>query len=173
MAESTFYINESGFPDDAGFRDPQFDVELARARATAAKPVTASLPPLADAPQNIPVHSGDEVSEPEGQLTIDVYQTPTDIVIESPIAGVDVDSLDVQVSQDAVAIRGERRSTHEAQGRDYLYQECYWGKFSRSVILPQEVDADAAVATYAGGVLHIRLPKLVRRNTRKLKVRFN
>lgn len=172
MAESTFFINENGFPDDAGFREPQFDVELARTRAATVKPV-ASLPPLAGT-RDIPVHTdGPTDDDSVGQLTIDVYQTPTEIVIESPIAGVDADGLDVQVSQDAVAIRGERRRSSDSRGRDYLYQECYWGKFSRSVILPQEIDAENAVATFANGVLRIQLPKLVRRNTRKLKVRFN
>lgn len=165
MPDPTFYINESGFPDDAGFREPQFDVELARTKA-AAKPI-ATFPPLAEAPA---LPDDDHM---EGQLTIDVYQTASDIVIESPIAGVDPENLDVQVSQDAVAIRGERRRGSEERGKDYLYQECYWGKFSRSVLLPQEIDAENAVASFENGVLRVQCPKLVRRTSKKLKVRFN
>ncbi len=171
MSEQTFYINEDGFPDDAGFREPAFDVELARARATAAKPM-ATLPPLAPAEDmGVPMASDDDGTE--GQLTIDVYQTPSEIVIESPIAGVDADNLDVQVSHDAVVIRGERRRGTESRGQDYLYQECYWGRFSRSVILPQEIDAENAVATFTNGVLRVQLPKMIRRTSKKLKVRFN
>jgi HSP20 family protein len=167
MPEPTFYINENGFVDDAGFRDPQFDVELARTKA-AAKPV-ATLPPLAEAPEAALMDDDGA----EGQLTIDVYQTPTDIVIEAPIAGVEPENLDVQVSQDAVAIRGERRRGSENRGKDYLYQECYWGKFSRSIILPQEIDAENAIASFDNGVLRIQCPKLVRKTSKKLKVRFN
>ena len=172
MSEQTFYINEDGFPDDAGFREPEFNVELARAKAASAKSVSVSLPPLAPEDEQELSAPGDDDGT-EGQLTIDVYQTASDIVIESPIAGVDADNLDVQVSHDAVVIRGERRRGAEARGQDYLYQECYWGKFSRSVILPQEIDAENAVATFTNGVLRVQLPKMIRRNSRKLKVRFN
>jgi len=176
MTDPTFYINENGFPDDAGFREPQFDVELAAARARGVSRVSASveLPPMAPEEQNIPIRTDDEEPGEEGQLTIDVYQTPTEIVIESPIAGVEADTLDVQISHDAVSIRGERRRSEDSRGHDYLYQECYWGRFSRSVILPQEIDAENATATLTkNGVLRVQLPKLIRTTSRKLKVRFN
>lgn len=111
--------------------------------------------------------------EPEGQLTIDVYQTPTHIVIESAVAGVDPENIDVQVMNDSVTIRGERHREKEVKNEDYLYQECYWGRFSRSVILPQEVDAENAVASFSrNGVLKVMMPKLSRQRSRKLKVQL-
>lgn len=109
--------------------------------------------------------------EPEGQLTIDVYQTPEEIVIESAIAGVKPEDLDVDVSTDSITIRGSRRRDKKVQEEDYLYQECYWGRFSRSVILPQEVDPDNSAVTLKNGILTVRLPKINRKKTKKLKVK--
>lgn len=115
----------------------------------------------------------DLVNEGEGQLTIDVYQTPSDIVVESPIAGVNPDDLDISITNEGVTIRGRRERVERVREEDYFYQECYWGRFSRSIVLPQEVDAENAEATIKNGVLVIRLPKINRQKSKKLKVRFS
>lgn len=109
--------------------------------------------------------------EPEGQLTIDVYQTPSDIVIESAVAGVRPDDLDINVTNDSVTIRGRRHREKKVSEDDYFYRECYWGRFARSVILPQEVDPDSASVNFKNGILTIRLPKLNRKKTKKLQVK--
>lgn len=109
--------------------------------------------------------------EAEGQLAIDVYQTPDEIVVESTIAGVKGDDIDVDVTSERVTIRGERSREEIIQDGDYYYQECFWGKFSRSVILPQEIDPDEATSVLKNGVLTIRLPKLHRDKSRKVKVK--
>ena len=109
--------------------------------------------------------------EAEGQLAIDVYQTPDEIVVESTIAGVKGDDIDVDVTSERVTIRGERSREEVIQDGDYYYQECFWGKFSRSVILPQEIDPDEATSVLKNGVLTIRLPKLHRDKSRKVKVK--
>jgi HSP20 family protein len=114
----------------------------------------------------------DDNDELEGELAIDVYQTPDEIVIESPIAGVDPGDLDINVTNDSVTIKGKRKRSREIEERDYLYQECFWGKFSRSVILPQEIDPEKASVTFKNGVLKIRLPKLNRKKVKKLKVKI-
>jgi len=108
--------------------------------------------------------------EGEGQLTVDVYQTPDDIVVESTVAGVKPDEIDIDVTSEAVTIRGERNHEHNIDEGDYFYQECFWGKFSRSIILPQEVDPDRAHSSLKNGVLTIRLPKVHRNKSRKLRV---
>ena len=111
--------------------------------------------------------------EGEGQLTIDVYQTPEEVVVESTIAGVKPEDLDISITNEAVTIRGKREKTETIKDEDYFYQECYWGKFSRSIILPQEIDADKAVASLKNGILIIRLPKLNRQKSKKLKIKFD
>ena len=111
--------------------------------------------------------------EPEGQLTVDVYQTPNDIVVESAIAGVEPDDIDVNVTTDSISIRGSRKREKTVRDEDYLYQECYWGKFGRSIILPQEVDPEAAQVKFKNGILTVTLPKANKKKTRKLKVRVD
>lgn len=111
--------------------------------------------------------------EREGQLAIDVFQTPDALVVESPIAGVDSEDLDINITNESVTIRGRREHRTDIKDADYFYQECYWGRFSRSVILPQEIDPDKAEATIKNGVLTIILPKVKRQKTKKLKVKID
>ena len=112
----------------------------------------------------------DWLPEAEGQLTIDVYQTPMEIVIKSTIAGVNPDDLDVTITNDMVTIKGKRERDEEIQSDDYYYQECYWGAFARSVILPVDVEAEKAEASMKNGILTIRLPKIEKIKTKKIKV---
>ncbi|MFH1171083.1 MAG: Hsp20/alpha crystallin family protein [bacterium] len=95
----------------------------------------------------------------DGQLAVDVFQTPDAIVIKSAIAGVEPDDLDIAVQRDIVTIRGRRKRQEVVNRDDYLFQECYWGSFSRSIILPVEVDPDRVHASMKSGILRITLPK--------------
>lgn len=107
----------------------------------------------------------------EGQLTIDVYQTDKDIVIKSTIAGVKPENLDVDINSEMVTVKGKRTQDDEIDAENYYYQECYWGPFSRSIILPVEIITEKAEATMKNGILTIRLPKIEVAKTRKLQVR--
>lgn len=107
----------------------------------------------------------------EGQLTIDVYQTESDIVIKSTIAGVKPEDLDVAINNDMVTIKGERKNEEQVPEENYYYQECYWGKFSRSVILPVDVLAEKIEASMKNGILTVRLPKADINKTKKIQVR--
>src|ERR1700679_3472364 len=92
---------------------------------------------------------GDEdwMSEAEGQLAVDVYQTKENVVIKAPIAGVTPSSIDIEVAEGVVPIRGERVEEKEVDREHYYVQECYWGSFSRSVILPTSTVAEKAAAS--------------------------
>lgn len=107
----------------------------------------------------------------EGQLSIDVYQTPKDIIVKSTIAGVRPDDLDISVNNDMLTIRGKREMREEIKNDDYLYKECYWGAFSRSIILPVEVKADKIEAHLEDGVLTVILPKAKIKNNISIKVK--
>ncbi|MEK7635984.1 MAG: Hsp20/alpha crystallin family protein [Patescibacteria group bacterium] len=110
---------------------------------------------------------------PEGQLTIDVYQTPVSIIVESAVAGVEPEDIDIEITPDSVAIKGKRIKKERVDEKDYLYSECFWGRFSRSIILPQEIDAEKAHASLKNGILKIILPKVNRQKAKKLKVKFS
>lgn len=109
--------------------------------------------------------------EPGGQLAIDVYQTENNLVIQSAIAGVSPENLEITMERDIVSIKGVREKPFEEKG-DYFTKECYWGLFSRQVIMPVEVDPDRAEASMKEGILTIRIPKILREKKRVIKVRI-
>jgi HSP20 family protein len=113
----------------------------------------------------------DWMAEAEGQLAVDVYQTKENVVIKAPIAGVSVDDIDIEVAEDVVTIRGERKEEAEVDREHYYVQECYWGSFSRSVILPTSTIAEKAAASLKDGVLTITIPKVAQDKVKKIKVK--
>ncbi len=118
-----------------------------------------------------PAALGTMESEPEGELAVDVYQTPTHIIIKAMIAGVRPEDLDVSITRDMVTIRGKRERHTEGTSGDFFFQELYWGSFSRTIMLPQEVEIEEAEAVEKHGLLIIRLPKMDKGRQAKLKVR--
>lgn len=114
----------------------------------------------------------DPVSEDEGELTVDIYDKGDAIVIQSTVAGVRPDDLDIAIASDTVTIRGRRERADGINSEHYYYQELFWGPFSRSVILPEEIDDEKAEATIQHGLLTIHLPKKRKKEAvQKLKVR--
>ncbi len=110
----------------------------------------------------------DEDSGIEGQLAIDVYQTAKNIFIKSTIAGVNPEDLKISLHNDLLTISGIRSSEIENKKGNYLYQECYWGSFSRSIILPTEIDSKQVKAELENGILTITLNK---KNSQQIKVK--
>jgi HSP20 family protein len=108
----------------------------------------------------------------EGQLAVDVYQTQDKIVVKAPIAGVKPEDIDVAISEDVVTIRGDRKDEFAVEKDNYYVQECFWGSFSRSVILPTSTVAEKAEASLKDGVLTIQIPKVVQEDKiKKIKVK--
>lgn len=112
----------------------------------------------------------DDQQEVEGQLAVDVFQTKESVVIKAPIAGVDPKQLEVAIAEDVVTIRGERVDDSVVERENYYVQECYWGAFSRSIIMPVSVNADKAEASLKNGVLTITIPKVIQDKIKKIKV---
>ena len=106
----------------------------------------------------------------EGQLTIDMFQTKDNVIIKSTIAGVKPDDIDITIANDMVTIRGERTRDFDASAEDYFYQECYWGSFSRSVVLPVDVDIENVAADLKDGILSVTLPKAAKAKAKKIRV---
>lgn len=111
---------------------------------------------------------GDEPHE--GQLTVDVFQTPTHIIIKTLVAGVKRDDLDIAISRDTVTVKGKREEERNISDNDYFHRELYWGSFTRTIMLPAEIDIEGAEATENLGMLTIRLPKIDKDRQTKLKV---
>lgn len=116
--------------------------------------------------------SSSVLEEPEeGELTIDVYQTPSEIVIKSMVAGVKPEDLDISITRDMVVIKGKRETERFVKDEDYFHQELYWGSFSRSIMLPAEVEVEEADAIEKHGLLIIRLPKIDKNKQTRLRVK--
>ena len=114
----------------------------------------------------------DEETESDGELTVDVYQTADSIIIKSMIAGVKPEDLDISITRDSVTIRGHREEEKIAKEDDYFARELYWGSFSRTIQLPEEIDVDESDAVDKHGLLILKLPKLDKRKQSKLKVKL-
>jgi len=111
-----------------------------------------------------------EKFEEEGELTVDVYQTSAEIVVQTAVAGVKPEDLDIAITDDSVTIQGKRQREEAIHHDDFFLQECFWGPFSRKVVLPHRVDSNAAQAIMKNnGVLTIRLPKVTRSRSRQVK----
>jgi len=136
---------------------------------------------LDEEPRDLPIH--DENGEPsttqgwmegesdEGELAVDVFQSSDEIIIRAMIAGVKPDDLDVSITRDMVTIKGKRKEDREIVEDDYYYQELYWGSFSRTILLPQEIEPEEAEAIEKHGLLTIHLPKIDRKKVAKLKIK--
>lgn len=108
--------------------------------------------------------------EEVGQLSLDIIQTKTEIIILAPIAGISAKEVVVTVNDETLTIKGERFSPVEADEKDYLNKECFWGPFSRSIILPKNADARSISATSKNNVLEIRIPKTSEEKTKVVKI---
>jgi len=106
----------------------------------------------------------------EGQLAIDVYQKDENIIIKSTLAGTKPEDINISLDNDTLTIRGKRELNEKIPESDYLYKECYWGPFSRSVILPSEVKNDKVKANIENGILTIILPKKKSKPKKIIKV---
>ena len=105
----------------------------------------------------------------EGQLSVDIFRDRRMLVVRSPVAGVDPENLDIAIHDDLLTIRGSREMREEVNEDDWFYQECYWGEFGRSIILPADVYPERAEAVIKNGVLEIRLP--IREGEHRVTVR--
>ncbi len=109
----------------------------------------------------------------EGELPVDMYQTNDSIIIKALVAGVSPTDLDISITRDMVTIRGVREEYQETNDDNYFHRELFWGSFSRTLLLPEEVVIDEAEAQEKHGLLEIRLPKLDKHRSTQLKVRSN
>ncbi len=106
----------------------------------------------------------------DGQLTVDVFQTTSEFCVQAPIAGVNIEDINVAVENEMLIIKGERKEPESNKEKNYFYQECYWGPFSREIILPEKTDASKVKASLQKGILLIRIPKVNKITKKKINV---
>ena len=107
----------------------------------------------------------------EGQLAVDVHQTENAVIVKTMVAGVHPDDIEITVTRDTIIIRGKRQSEHEVHEHDYFHRELYWGSFSRTIMLPCEVESEEAHAKEDHGLLTITLPKIDKNKQTRVKIK--
>lgn len=112
-----------------------------------------------------------EEENDEAELSIDVYQTPTDIIVQTMVAGVKPEDLELSISRDMITIRGKREENRVIDEDNYFTKELYWGKFSRTISLPAEVEPEEVEATEKHGLLTIKIKKVDKEKTNNVKVK--
>lgn len=113
----------------------------------------------------------DEEETGVGELSVDVYETPKEIIIEAMIAGVKPDDLHIATTHNSITISGKREANTHVKADDYVVQELYWGAFSRTVELPNDIAVDQSEAVEKHGLLIVRLPKIDKERNVKVKVK--
>jgi len=124
--------------------------------------------------QNIGINQKKEwelLSERGAELSIDLYETDDSIVLQSTIAGIKAKDLDISIEENMLIIKGIRKKPEEDPLKKYLYQECYWGPFSKKIILPEEIDPAKIDAIVQDGILTVRVTKIRKNNKRKIEIK--
>ena len=124
-------------------------------------------------PPRQPMQQEDEWDEEEavpGQLAVDVYETKDKLVVKARTAGVNKNELDVSISDNTLSIRGSLNAGYEEDVENYHLQECYWGEFSRSLVLPIPVKEDEIEAVLKDGVLTVSFTKVKQDTVKKIQV---
>ncbi len=112
-----------------------------------------------------------EEENEEAELTVDVYQTPGELVVQTMVAGVRPEDLELTISRDMITIRGKREESRSINEENFFTKELYWGAFSRTVLLPAEIDPEESEATEKHGLLTVRLPKIDKDRKTSVKVK--
>ena len=105
-----------------------------------------------------------------GQLSLDIIQTKTELIILAPIAGTSLKDITITVTDDVLTIKGARQTQYEADEKDYLTKECFWGDFSRSIVLPKNINTKEISASSRNNILEIRIPKTSEEKTKVVKI---
>lgn len=113
----------------------------------------------------------DETEEEEGQLAVDVYQTPTELIVQTMVSGVRPEDVEISITRDTLTIRGKREEARRVDDENYFVRELYWGTFSRTISLPAEVEPEDAEAIEKHGMLILKLPKINRSKQTSVKVK--
>ena len=114
---------------------------------------------------------GQEWFSPEGELAVDFYQTDKEIIVRAAVAGVKSKDIEIAVENDILVIKGSRNRPIEEEDTTFFLKECYWGKFSRRIVITDEIDASRIVAEIKEGILIVRIPKITRESKKPIKIK--
>jgi len=112
-------------------------------------------------------------AEDAAPIPVDVYQVQNKLVILAPIAGITIEDISVSITDDILVINGLRKKPEEIDSQHYFSQECFWGEFNRSIVLPVNVNTNKVAAFYKRGILRIEMPILEEEQTRVIPIKID
>ncbi len=104
-----------------------------------------------------------------GQPAMDMYQKGSYLILQAALAGIEVSDVEISVENDIFRMEGKRENPAK-QADKFFLEECFWGSFSREIILPVEVDASRTEAEIKSGVLIITIP-IIEKGKQKIKIK--
>ncbi len=105
-----------------------------------------------------------------GVLAAEVYDDDEQVIVRLEVPGMEKEDFDLEVVNDYLVVRGEKRLERERKEGQYHITECAYGSFERVIPLPEEVQPDKAKASYRKGILRVELPKSENSRRRKIDV---
>lgn len=106
----------------------------------------------------------------EGQLSVDIYQSEENLIILAPISGCNIDDIELTITDDVLSIKGRRVLDPDIDTDNYFTKECFWGTFSRAIVLPTKTETSKITAKFLNGILRIEIPKVESERTRKIEI---
>jgi HSP20 family protein len=106
----------------------------------------------------------------QGELVVDIYEENKELVVRAPIAGINLNDIEVIFEDDTLIIKGERKEQEKRDEKNYFLKECFFGPFLREIILPKEIDSSRARAKYENGFLIIKAPIIEKEKVKKLEI---
>ncbi|PKL37073.1 hypothetical protein CVV38_04280 [Candidatus Peregrinibacteria bacterium HGW-Peregrinibacteria-1] len=122
---------------------------------------------------NISIKSHDgKIKTETGQLAVDVYSNEKEIVIIAPIAGVSEEDINLTINEEILVIRGDRQIPILNQNPENkpVTSECFWGPFSRAIVLPEYTEINKIEASFKKNILIITIPKNQQPQSRTIKI---
>lgn len=106
----------------------------------------------------------------EGQLSVDIYQNEDNLIILAPISGCDMHDIELTITDDVLSIKGRRALDPDIDTDNFFTKECFWGTFSRAIVLPTKTETSKILAKFSNGILRIEIPKVEAERTRKIEI---
>lgn len=148
--------------------DLLLDDELAAAFLT--DDDSATVEEVATTTTAVATNDDEEYDTVPGQLAVDVYETDDKLVVKARTAGVNKNDLDVSIADGVLTISGTLSSGDDTAATQWHVQECYWGEFSRTLVLPTAVKEDEVEAVLKDGVLTISFSKVKQEQAKKIQI---
>ncbi|MDT8318364.1 MAG: Hsp20/alpha crystallin family protein [bacterium] len=113
----------------------------------------------------------DEFGTSAWMPSVDIYETEKDLVIKAEIPGIDKKDVSINIKDNRLTLKGERKFEKDVQEESYHRMECSYGTFQRTFTLPTTVDQDKISANFKNGMIEVTLPKKEETKPKQIEIK--